>query len=395
MPIAKRIEEYMKQGSWIRRLFEEGALMSKDGSGEPVYDFSIGNPDLEPPKEFGELLVEAAKDESAGTHKYMANTGYVDTRQAVADGLNDDYDLGFESNSIIMTGGAGGAINVVMKALLDIGEEVVAIAPYFVEYDFYVQNHGGVLKVVEAAPDFNLDVAAIEAGITDKTRIVIITNPNNPTGILYPQETLDELGDMLRRKSAEMDRPIFLLDDAPYRKLVYDAEKCTSAFAAYENTILATSHSKDLGLPGERIGFLAVSPRLNGWEKVIDACAFTNRTLGFVNAPALMQRVVKGLQKTTIDLNWYRTKRDLFYKELTAMGYEIPYPDGAFYMFPKAPNGDDIAFIEILKSKRVLVVPGTGFGKPGYFRISYCCSEDKIRGSLAAFKAAIDEVNGK
>lgn len=395
MVIANRIAEYMKRGSWIRKLFEEGAQMAQDGTGRPVYDFSIGNPDLEPPKEFKAALKRIAEDTTPGNHKYMANTGYEETRQAVADSLKKDFDIDFGSQNIIMTVGAGGALNATLKALIDIDDEVLAVAPYFVEYDFYVQNHGGVLKTVEAAPDFNLSVENIEAGITEKTRVVVITNPNNPTGVLYPQETLDELGDMLRKKSDEYGRPIFLIDDAPYRKLVYDVDHCTSAFQAYEYTIMGTSHSKDLGLPGERIGFIAISPRFEGWETVANACAFTNRTLGFVNAPATMQRAVQDLQGVTIDLDWYRRKRDLFYNSLTEMGYEVPYPGGAFYMFPKAPNGDDLAFIEILKKKRVLVVPGSGFGKPGYFRISYCCADEKIQGSLQAFKEAIDEVKSK
>lgn len=392
MVIAKRIAAYMERGSWIRKLFEEGAQLSMDGSGLPVYDFSIGNPDLEPPKEFKVALKKIAEDTTAGTHKYMSNVGYSETRQAVAESLQRDFDINFTADNIIMTVGAGGALNATLKALIDIDDEVLAIAPYFVEYDFYVQNHGGVLKTVEAAPDFNLDVANIEAGITKKTRVVVITNPNNPTGVLYPQETLDELGEMLQRKSDEYGRPIFLIDDAPYRKLVYDVDKCTSAFQAYEYTIMGTSHSKDLGLPGERIGFIAISPRFEDWKTVANACAFTNRTLGFVNAPAIMQRAVQDLQGVTIDLDWYRRKRDLLYTSLTEMGYEVPYPGGAFYMFPKAPNGDDIAFIEILKKKRVLVVPGSGFGKPGYFRISYCCADEKIQGSLQAFKEAIEEV---
>ena len=389
MPIAKRIAAYQEKGSWIRKLFEEGAQMAADGSGKPVYDFSIGNPDLEPPAEFLDTLRELVADKSAGTHKYMANVGYAETRQAVAGALAADYDLPFSAESVIMTVGAGGAINVAFKALLDPGEEVIAVAPYFVEYRFYAENHGGRLVEAQSAPDFTLDVAAIEACITDRTRIVVITNPNNPTGVLYPQENLDQLGEMLRRKSAERDRPIFLIDDAPYRKLVFDVERCTSAFAAYENTLMGTSHSKDLGLPGERIGFLAVSPRLEGWQKVAGAAAFTNRTLGFVNAPALMQRVAARLQNVTIDLDWYRSKRDLLYNSLTEMGYEMPYPGGAFYMFPRAPGGDDLAFINKLKELRVLVVPGSGFGKPGYFRISYCCAEEKIRGALPAFAEAI------
>lgn len=389
MPISKRIAAYQEKGSWIRKLFEEGAQMAADGSGLPVYDFSIGNPDLEPPAEFNEALQEIANNDAAGTHKYMANVGYLETRKAVADSLAVDHDLPFTPEGITMTVGAGGAINVAFKALLDIGEEVIAIAPYFVEYRFYAENHGGVLVEAKSAPDFDLDIDAIEKCITDKTRIVVITNPNNPTGVLYPQESLDALGDMLRRQSEGRERPIFLIDDAPYRKLVFDVDRCTSAFTAYENTLMGTSHSKDLGLPGERIGFLAVSPRMDGWQKVSAAAAFTNRTLGFVNAPALMQRVAARLQNVTIDLDWYRRKRDRFYNALTEMGYEMPYPGGAFYMFIKAPGGDDIAFINKLKDLRVLVVPGSGFGTPGYFRIAYCCSDEKIEGALPAFEKAI------
>lgn len=393
MPISKRISEYLERGSWIRKLFEEGAMMQQDGSGEPVYDFSIGNPDLEPPIEFKNALKEIALDDSPGQHKYMANTGYVETRKAVAESLKEDYGIDFKANNVIMTVGAGGALNSVLKAIIDEGEEVIAPAPYFVEYAFYVSNHGGVLKTVPSAENFDLDIDEIEKAITEKTRAVIITNPSNPTGILYPQKTLEKLGSLLRRASKGQNRPIFLIDDAPYRKLVYDVEKCTSAFLAYENTIMGTSHSKDLGLPGERIGFIAISPKIDGWEKVADACAFTNRTLGFVNAPAIMQRIVTKLQRVTIDLDWYRRKRDRLYNSLTEMGYEVPYPGGAFYMFPKCPIDDDIAFVNLLKNKRVLVVPGTGFGKPGYFRISYCVSDEKIEGSLKAFKEAITEVS--
>lgn len=392
MPISNKISQYLERGSWIRKLFEEGAQMMQDGSGKPVYDFSIGNPDLEPPIEFKEALKEIAQDDTPGQHKYMANVGYKETREAVAGSLKKDYDIDFKANNVIMTVGAGGALNSILKAILDDGEEVIAPAPYFVEYAFYVSNHGGVLKTVDSADNFDIDVDKIESAITEKTRAVIITNPSNPTGVLYPQETLDKLGSMLRKVSKSRKRPIFLIDDAPYRKLVYDVEKCTSAFSAYENTIMGTSHSKDLGLPGERIGFIAISPKMEGWEKMADACAFTNRTLGFVNAPAIMQKIVTKLQNVTIDLDWYRRKRDLLFNELTRMGYEVPFPGGAFYMFPKCPIEDDIEFVNILKNKRVLVVPGTGFGKPGYFRISYCVSDEKIMGSLPAFEEAINEV---
>jgi len=389
MPIARRIADYQAKGSWIRKLFEEGAQLARDGSGKPVYDFSIGNPDLEPPAEFDAILKEVVDDPSPGKHKYMSNPGYEETRAAVAADLSSDHGLPFTAESIVMTVGAGGAVNSALKALIDPGEEVIVNAPYFVEYRFYIENHGGVMVTAETTPGFDLDVDAIAAKITDRTRVVLMTNPNNPTGIIYPQETLDRLGALLRELSAKRDRPIFLLDDAPYRKLVYDVDKCTSPFTAYENSLMATSHSKDLGLPGERIGFLAVCPRMDQWQRVAAAAAFTNRTLGFVNAPALMQRVAAKLQSVTIDLDWYRRKRDLLYKELTRMGYNVPYPQGAFYIFPEAPGGDDVAFINKLKDLRVLVVPGSGFGKPGHFRISYCVTDEKIEGSLPAFEAAI------
>jgi aspartate aminotransferase len=250
------------------------------------------------------------------------------------------------------------------------------------------------MVVASAASDFNLDPAAIEAEITAKTRVVLINNPNNPTGAVYPQQTLDRLGDVLRRRSQGRERPIFLLDDAPYRKLVYDMERCTSPFSAYENSLMATSHSKDLGLPGERIGFLAVSPRCQSWQRVAGATAFTNRTLGFVNAPALMQRAVRFLQNARVDLDWYRRKRDRLYGELTRLGYEVPYPGGAFYMFPKAPGGDDIKFVIELKSRRVLAVPGSGFGTPGHFRIAYCMDDEIIEGALPAFEEVIRRHQG-
>jgi aspartate aminotransferase len=390
MPISKRVSDYLDNASWIRKLFEEGNQMRQDGKG-PVYDFSIGNPDLEPPPKFREMLRQIASDETPGQHKYMANVGYLKTREAVAKSLSKDHDIEFSAEQIVMTAGAGGAINTALKALIDPGDEVIIIAPFFVEYRFYIENHGGGVKVVNAKPDFDLDPEAVDKGITKKTRVVLINNPNNPTGVVYRQKTLDRLGEILRKRSSNRGRPIFLLDDAPYRKLVYDMDRCTSPFNAYENALMGTSHSKDLGVPGERIGFLAVSPRCGKWDKIVAAAAFANRSLGFVNAPALMQRIVAELQEVTIDLDWYRRKKDLLYKELTRMGYEMPYPEGAFYLFPKAPGGDDIAFISKLQKMRVLVVPGVGFGTPGYFRMAYCVHDEQIEGALPIFEKAIKD----
>jgi aspartate aminotransferase len=324
----------------------------------------------------------------------MSNAGYAATRQAVAESLVADHGLPFAADQIVMTVGAGGAVNIAIKALLDPGEEVICVAPHFVEYRFYIENHGGVMVVAPSGPDFDLDVDAIAAKITDKTRLVLITNPNNPTGVVYPQRTLDALGDLLRRESARRERPIYLLDDAPYRKLVYDLERCTSVFKAYESSLMATSHSKDLGLPGERIGFLAISPRIAGWQRVAGAAVFCNRTLGYVNAPALMQRAVAELQTAIVDLDWYRRKRDRLCAELKRMGYDLVVPGGAFYLFPRAPGGDDVEYCQKLKAERVLVVPGTGFGAPGYFRIGYCAADAKIFGALPAFEKVIRAVRG-
>ncbi|MGM0460816.1 MAG: pyridoxal phosphate-dependent aminotransferase [Fibrobacterota bacterium] len=393
MAIAKKIETYLKKGSMIRKLFEEGARLATDGSGKPVFDFSIGNPDLEPPKEFSHHLLQAAQDTAPGRHKYMPNTGYTETRKAVADQLSREYNLRFSAESIIMTVGAGGGLNTLLKAVVNAGEEVLTTAPYFVEYGFYCDNHGISLRTVECDGDFHLPLEKIEAALSTTTGAVIINNPNNPTGVVYSQDELNRLGDILARKSAGRKKPIYLIDDAPYRKLVYDIPHCTSAFAAYDNTFMVTSHSKDLGLPGERIGYIALSPHINHSALIYQACAFTNRTLGFVNAPALMQRAVAHVQDVTIDLNWYKRKRDLLYTSLRDMGYTLPCPAGAFYMFPAVPEGiSEEDFVSLLKSKRVLTVPGSAFGKPGYFRLSYCVDDKKIAMALPLFAEAMHEV---
>jgi aspartate aminotransferase len=387
MYISKSIDLSLANASWIRKLFEEGERMRQDGNG-PVYDFSLGNPELEPPRALKETLQQLVAEETLGAHRYMPNAGYQETREQVATALKQEHGISFTANLILMTVGAAGAVNTALKTLIDPGDEVIVTTPYFVEYRFYIQNHGGEMVTVPAAADFDLDPEAIGRAITEKTRVVLINNPNNPTGVVYSQSTLNRLGEVLEAASKRIGRPIFLLDDAPYRKLVYDIPKCPSAFDAYENTLMATSHSKDLAVPGERIGFLAISPRCPGAERVADGAAFASRTLGFVNAPALMQRVTARLQSVTIDLDWYRKRRDRLVSALTAFGYEMAPPGGAFYLFVKAPGGDDISFIQKLKSMRVLVVPGSGFGGPGYFRIAYCVSDATIDGALPFFKNA-------
>lgn len=363
--------------------------MVSDGSGRPVYDFSLGNPTLSPPPEFDDLLRSYVAERPIGAHAYMHNAGYEETRAKVALSLTRDHQCAFTAEHILMTVGAAGAVNIALKALLDFGDEVIVSAPHFVEYGYYAANHGGELVTVNTTPQFDLDVSAIINAVTAKTKVVIITNPNNPTGKMYPQDTLNQLGAELRDASLQVGHPIYLLDDAPYRKLVYDVARCTSSFDAYEYTLMATSHSKDLSLPGERIGFLALSPKIENHKQLQRGCAFAARILGFINAPALMQRMAAELQEVTIDLNWYRKRRDRLVSALTSMGYDVPRPDGAFYLFPKVPFGTDYSFVDRLKKYRVLTVPGIGFGTPGYFRIAYCVSEITIEESLSFFEKAI------
>jgi aspartate aminotransferase len=388
MTISRRIAEHLKNASWIRKLFEEGQQMTKDGGG-PVFDFSIGNPTLEPPDELKRALEEIASEEIDGKHRYMPNAGYTRTREGVARGLTQETGIAFTSDHIVMTVGAAGAVNTALKALVDPGSQVIVTAPYFVEYGFYIENHGAEMVVADATSTFDLNPEAIGDRISDKTRVVLINNPNNPTGVVYRRENLRRLGEVLHRASRDHGRPIFLLDDAPYRKLVYDDTRCPDVFDAYDNALMATSHSKDLAIPGERIGYLAISPKCRDWDQVVEGATFANRTLGYVNAPALMQRVVAAVPDAVIDIDWYRKKRDRLIGALTAFGYRLPKPGGAFYLFPEAPGGDDIAFLRRLRAMRVLVVPSSGFGTPGHFRIAYCVDDDIIEGALPIFERAI------
>jgi aspartate aminotransferase len=295
-----------------------------------------------------------------------------------------------------MTVGAAGAMNALLKAVLDPDDEVIIIAPYFVEYLFYVDNHGGRTVKVDAAEDFDLDVEAIAAAVTDRTKVVVICTPNNPTGVIYGEETLASLGRMLTAKQEEHGHGIYLVSDEPYRKIAFEGQKVPSHMNHYRNAVLATSHSKDLALPGERIGYLAVHPEAEDVDKLIDAMTFTNRTLGFVNAPAIWQHVAGACQEASVDIEWYQRKRDVLYEALTAMGYEMIKPGGAFYLFPRSPIADDQAFGRMAMEENLLVVPGTGFGTSGYFRIAYCAiSDEMIERSLPVFEKVFEKASQK
>ena len=392
MAVARKIRSFMEQGSWIRRMFEEGVALKAQYGADNVYDLSLGNPEVEPPPEFDRELRRLLDSGTAGLHRYMPNAGYPETRAAVAAQLADETGLPFTANSVIMTCGAGGALNVAFKTLLDPGDEVVIFAPYFVEYAYYADNHGGSCRVVPHDDGFMPDFASLEDAISARTRIVLVSSPGNPTGVVYSADVLSRIGETIRRKESEHGTEISLVSDEPYRKILFDGAEYPQVFDHHPRSIVATSHSKDLALPGERIGFVAVNPSYEGGEEVMDGLTFCNRTLGFVNAPALMQHIVRGLQGVTIEVGQYQAKRDFLYGALTDIGYSVVKPEGAFYMFPKTPIEDDVAFVDELRKHRVLVVPGTGFGSPGHFRISYTVSQETLEGSIDGFRRAFEAV---
>lgn len=392
MAISKKIEAYLTGASWIRKMFEEGERLRKLYGPDKVYDFTLGNPDLEPPQAFKESLKKLVNDPVPGMHRYMSNAGYPETRQAVAGVLAEQTGLSFGEKHIVMTCGAGGALNVILKTLLNQGDEVIILSPFFVEYKFYIDNHGGVVKVAPTGEDFKLDIEAINQAITPQTKAIIVNSPNNPTGVVYDAASLDSLGRLLEAREKELGQTILVISDEPYAKIVYDGITVPSVFNHVKNSIAVTSHSKDLALPGERIGYIAVSPQIEESELLIEGLVFCNRTLGFVNAPALMQRLVAGLQRESVNIADYQEKRDILYDNLTAMGFQMVKPQGAFYLFPKSPLPDDVEFVRAAQKHNILLVPGSGFGAPGYFRICYCFDRQVILNSLPAFEALASEL---
>ena len=394
MAVSRKVREFMEQGSWIRRMFEEGIALKRQFGEDAVFDLSLGNPILEPPEQFLSELRRISSSPSPGMHRYMPNAGYPETRAAVAAQLAEETGLDFSENEVVMSCGAGGALNVVLKTLLDPGDEVVIFAPYFVEYFFYADNHGGACTVVPPVEGFLPDIEAFEAAIGDRTRVALINSPNNPSGILYSDDVLDALAQIILRKEEELGREIFLVSDEPYRKLIFDGAEYPHIFQHHVRSIVATSHSKDLALPGERIGYIAIHPDYADGEELADGLIFCTRTLGFVNAPALMQHIVAKLQSVSVDVGVYQAKRDFMYDELTAIGYEVVRPQGAFYMFPRSPSEDDVGFVAELQKYNVLAVPGRGFGMPGYFRISFCVTDQTLEGSIPGFRAAFEAFSG-
>ena len=391
MPVSEAIAEIMKNASFIRKMFEEGDRLAQEYGKENVFDFSIGNPNVEPPRRFKELLVEVAGEDIPRIHGYMPNAGYQDTRSAVAEYLSSEHSVDLSWTNVVMTCGAGGALNVALKTLLDPGDEVIVPTPFFVEYRSYVDNHSGTTKLVETNEDFSLNLQALKEAITEKTKIVLINSPHNPTGKVYDEESINDLGVLLEDKSRELGRELYLLSDEPYRDIVYDGIKVPSILKAYKNSIIATSYSKSISLPGERIGYLAANPAISDIDRVMGGLILCNRIIGFVNAPALMQRIIGRMQGITVDVEEYKRKRDLLCDGLASAGYIFEKPDGAFYLFPRSPIDDDVEFVRALQKKKILVVPGSGFGKSGHFRISYCVDDSTIVNSMKGFEEALKE----
>ena len=391
MPVSEKISAIMEKSSWVRRMFEEGAKLKAELGAENVFDFTLGNPSMDPPPAVEHGLIKLATEPVPGIHGYMPNAGLPEVREKIAEHLSEVTGLAFTLNHIVMTVGAAGGLNVVIKSVADPGDEVIITAPYFAEYLFYAGNHQAVCHIVETDGNFNLNPVEIEAAIGPETRMVLLNSPNNPTGVVYPENSLNELGDILSRKSKEHGRPIYLLMDEPYRKLVYDRIKVPDIFRYYSHVIVATSHSKDLNLPGERIGYLAISPNIDDAALLAEAMALSNRILGFVNAPALFQRLVADLQAELVNMSVYEENRQTLVEGLTKIGYELQAPDGGFYLFPKTPADDDLKFIGELKNKNILVVPGAGFGRSGHFRIAFCCDNQTCVNALPGFNEVYEQ----
>ena len=394
MGIAKKMRTFAEKSSWIRKMFEEGTRMKAEFGQDNVFDFSLGNPDVPPPPLFYSVIREVIDNETPGIHGYMPNQGFPFVREALAKKLSKEQMVPIQGSDILMTCGAAGALNVIFKALLDPGDEVITPSPYFVEYGMYVDNHGGVLNPVPTDAEFNLDLTAIEAALNERTKIVLINSPNNPTGQIYSADSLKKLGDLLKKAGEKFKHTIYVVSDEPYRNIVFDGHTVAPLMTASSNTIVASSYSKELSLPGERIGFIAVHPEMDGKQEMLGALTQANRILGFVNAPALMQRVVAQLQEASVDSAIYAKRLDAFCPILDAAGIKYVRPKGAFYLFPQAPIEDDVRFCQLLQQEKILAVPGRGFGLPGHFRLAFCVDEKVIRASAEGFKKAAAAAKG-
>ena len=391
MPVADAVKEALGSQSMIRKMFEEGNQLKKQYGADKVFDFSLGNPDLEPPPAFHRVFLKLAKEDRKGSHGYMPNGGYPEVREALAKKASREQGVSIDGSHVVMSCGAAGGLNAVFKSILNPGDEIVVPCPYFLEYRPYAANHGG--RIVEAAthPDFSLDLEAIKAKLSPKTAAVLINSPNNPTGRIYPGEAIAGLAAIMEEHGKKCGRMPYLISDEPYREIAYDNISVPPVLPAYKESIVVNSYSKSLSLPGERIGYIAFGPEVSDKQNLSGALIYATRVLGYVNAPALMQRIVAELCFARVDIDVYARRRAAFTQILEQAGIEYAKPEGAFYLFCKAPNdGDDIAFVDHLKKQLILGVPGSGFGKPGWLRFAYCVDEKIIKASGPAFMKAVE-----
>lgn len=392
--ISEKMKEYVKGSSAIRAMFEEGKRLAEIHGAENVYDFSLGNPSVEAPSEIKEAILDILNNEDLNmVHGYMNNSGYDDVRSAIATSINNKFGTNFKGKNIIMTVGAAGGLNVIFKTLLNPKDEVIVFAPYFGEYRMYAANYDANLVVVSPNKvDFQPNLKEFEEKITNKTKAVIINSPNNPTGVVYSEDTIIKLADILTRKQKEYGTEIYLISDEPYRELVYDNVEVPYLTKYYNNTIIGYSFSKSLSLPGERIGYLVIPDEVTESSLIISAANVATRILGFVNAPSLFQRVVARCLEAEVDISSYAKNRDLLYNSLVEYGYECVKPEGAFYLFAKSPIEDEIEFCNLAKKYNILLVPGSSFACPGYVRIAYCVAYKTIEKALPGFKKLINEL---
>ncbi|MBQ5696273.1 MAG: pyridoxal phosphate-dependent aminotransferase [Clostridium sp.] len=390
--ISSKMKAMVSNSSVIRKMFEEGKRLSQIYGEENVFDFSIGNPSVEPPEKIKEIMQKIINEEKPNIlHGYMNNSGYEDVRDAIANNLSNKYNFKVKQENIVMTCGAAGGLNIILKTILNPGDEVIVFAPFFGEYINYVKNFDGEVKIISArTEDFQLNLDELKSKITSKTKAVIINSPNNPSGVIYSENTIKNLANILMEKQKELNSDIYLVSDEPYRELIYGDVEVPCILKYYNNSFIGYSYSKSLSLPGERIGYIVVNPIMKEVDEIIQGLNIANRILGFVNAPSFFQKVIKESLDLEIDVEIYRQNRDLLYNHLTSIGFECLKPKGAFYLFPKSPIDDDIKFCEDAKKFNILAVPGTTFGCPGYFRLSYCISYDKIKKSLKYFNKLIE-----
>jgi aspartate aminotransferase len=387
MSLSTSVRQQMERASWIRRMFEIGLQLKAERGAENVFDYTLGNPDVEPPEAVLAALRRVAAGSLPRSHGYMPNAGFPEVRERMARRLAAATGLPFTAGHVIMTVGAAGAINTVLKALLDPGDEVIVLLPYFPEYRFYIENHGGRVVEVETTADFQPDVERMCAAVTPRTKALILNSPNNPTGAVYGAEALGDI-------DARLPEHVLTISDEPYKPLVFDGATPPETVSLVRRTVVAWSWSKAMAIAGERIGYLALSPRIEDAAALANACTFTNRILGYINAPAIWQWVAAEVPDATVDVAAYERKRNLLCDALTAMGYEAPRPQGSYYCFPKTPIPDDMAFVRLLLAEGILAVPGAGFGRGGHMRLSLTIPRESMERSLPGFQRALEKARG-